>query len=91
MEGLVSLMEVLSTFLSVMDLSLIHILTCRPSYACRCVGAGRLVQPFATGITLGAYWLTRLKSRPPTPAMADFRAWLLATHAADGAMQEAVG
>lgn len=45
--------------------------------------AGRLVQSFATGITLGAYWLTRLKSRPLTPALADFRAWLLATHAAE--------
>ena len=53
--------------------------------------AGRLVQPFATGITLGAYWLTRLKSRPVTPAMADFSSWLLATHAAERPMPEVVG
>lgn len=41
----------------------------------------RLVQPFATGVTLGGYWLTRLRSRPPTPAMHEFRRWLLAEHA----------
>lgn len=41
--------------------------------------AGRLVRPFATGVDLGCYWLTRLMSRPDSPAMADFRAWLMAT------------
>lgn len=40
---------------------------------------GRLVQPFDTDIALGAYWLTRLKSRPPGAAMEAFRDWLLAT------------
>ena len=39
---------------------------------------GRLMRPFATEVTLGAYWLTRLKSRAETPAMAAFRHWLLA-------------
>ncbi|GAA6119535.1 LysR family transcriptional regulator [Acidovorax sp. FG27] len=39
---------------------------------------GRLVQPFDTEIALGAYWLTRLKSRPPSAAMDAFRDWLLA-------------
>jgi len=39
---------------------------------------GRLVRPFAPEVTLGAYWLTRLKSREETPAMAAFRQWLLA-------------
>lgn len=39
---------------------------------------GRLVQPFATHIALGAYWLTRLKSRPPSSALQAFRDWLLA-------------
>ena len=39
--------------------------------------AGRLVQPFATEIVTGRYWLTRLKSRRETAAMAAFRAWLL--------------
>jgi LysR family transcriptional regulator of beta-lactamase len=38
---------------------------------------GRLVQPFAAEITLGAYWLTRLKSREETDAMSSFRTWLL--------------
>ncbi|NWK96800.1 LysR family transcriptional regulator [Sphingobium lactosutens] len=43
--------------------------------------AGRLVQPFAASIDLGGYWLTRLMSRPHSPAMADFRAWLIAAAA----------
>ncbi|MGA0611262.1 LysR family transcriptional regulator [Caldimonas sp. KR1-144] len=37
----------------------------------------RLVQPFALGVSLGRYWLTRLKSRAPSAAMGAFRAWLL--------------
>ena len=40
---------------------------------------GRLVQPFDIKVSMGRYWLTRLKSKQPTPAMRDFRAWLLAT------------
>jgi LysR family transcriptional regulator, regulator of gene expression of beta-lactamase len=44
---------------------------------------GRLVQPFAqTEIAIGAYWLTRLHSRTPGPAMQAFRDWLLAACAA---------
>lgn len=38
---------------------------------------GRLVQPFPLTVTTGAYWLTRLKSKPPTAAMAAFRDWLV--------------
>ncbi|MCV2419872.1 transcriptional regulator GcvA [Paucibacter sp. DJ2R-2] len=38
---------------------------------------GRLVQPFALEVDVGAYWLTRLLTRPPSPAMVAFRAWLL--------------
>ncbi len=38
----------------------------------------RLIQPFPIDVTLGAYWLTRLKSRPETQAMRAFRDWLLA-------------
>lgn len=40
--------------------------------------AGRLFRPFATEVDLGAYWLTRLKSKPETRAMAAFRGWLTA-------------
>jgi LysR family transcriptional regulator of beta-lactamase len=43
----------------------------------------RLVQPFPIEVTLGAYWLTRLKSRPETRAMQVFRAWLLAAREVD--------
>jgi LysR family transcriptional regulator of beta-lactamase len=39
----------------------------------------RLVQPFAIEVVSGRYWLTRLKSRPVTAAMRDFRTWLMAT------------
>lgn len=42
----------------------------------------RLVQPFSLGVPLGAYWLTRLKSRPVSAAMASFRDWLRAEIAA---------
>jgi len=40
--------------------------------------AGILVQPFDISVTLGGYWLSRLKSRPMTPAMTIFHHWLLA-------------
>lgn len=36
----------------------------------------RLVRPFPAEIDCGRYWLTRLMSRPDTPAMAAFRHWL---------------
>lgn len=42
----------------------------------------RLVQPFALGVALGGYWLTRLKSRPVTAPMAAFRTWLVGAAAA---------
>lgn len=46
----------------------------------------RLVQPFALSIDAGRYWLTRLRSRPQTPAMQAFHLWLAAeTAAPDGA------
>jgi LysR family transcriptional regulator of beta-lactamase len=38
----------------------------------------RLVQPFDIGVTLGRYWLTRLKSRPVSAAMRTFADWLMA-------------
>ncbi len=38
--------------------------------------AGRLARPFAAEVDLGAYWLTRLKSKAETRAMAAFRGWL---------------
>ncbi|CAM3599132.1 LysR family transcriptional regulator [Paracidovorax anthurii] len=46
---------------------------------------GRLVRPFGTEIALGAYWLTRLRSRAPTAAMQAFRDWLIAACAAPDA------
>lgn len=44
---------------------------------------GRLVRPFALSVSHGRYWLTRLRSRAPTPAMTEFRAWLLAAAGTD--------
>jgi LysR family transcriptional regulator of beta-lactamase len=48
----------------------------------RQIDAGAIVQPFAIGIDTGAYWLTWLKSKQPTPAMQAFHHWLRATMAA---------
>jgi len=42
---------------------------------------GRLAQPFATAVTTGAYWLTRLKSKAPSAAMTAFRDWIVKTAA----------
>jgi LysR family transcriptional regulator of beta-lactamase len=39
--------------------------------------SGQLAQPFAATADVGAYWLTRLKSKAPTVAMLAFRDWLL--------------
>jgi LysR family transcriptional regulator of beta-lactamase len=43
----------------------------------RTLAEGRLVQPFPIEVDLGAYWLTRLITRPLTPAMSAFRDWVL--------------
>jgi LysR family transcriptional regulator of beta-lactamase len=40
------------------------------------LATGRLAQPFGLTVDAGRYWLTRLKSRPETAAMAAVRAWL---------------
>ena len=37
----------------------------------------RLMQPFGLHVLLGRYWLTRLQSRPVSPAMRTFRDWLV--------------
>lgn len=47
-----------------------------PSMFRRELAAGRLVQPFALEVETGAYWLTRLLSKPPSPAYVAFRDWL---------------
>ncbi|MBP2232361.1 LysR family transcriptional regulator of beta-lactamase [Azospirillum agricola] len=49
-----------------------------PLMFARPLEAGRIVRPFAVEVSLGAYWLTWLKSRHVTPAMRAFRAWMLA-------------
>jgi LysR family transcriptional regulator, regulator of gene expression of beta-lactamase len=38
---------------------------------------GALIAPFATSIDTGRYWLTRLRTRAPTPAMAAFDGWIV--------------
>jgi LysR family transcriptional regulator, regulator of gene expression of beta-lactamase len=40
------------------------------------LASGRLVQPFNLCVDAGRYWLTRLKSRPETAAMAAVKEWL---------------
>ena len=40
------------------------------------LASGRLVQPFGRCVDAGRHWLTRLKSRPETPAMTAVKYWL---------------
>jgi LysR family transcriptional regulator of beta-lactamase len=47
-----------------------------PAMFTRELAAETLVRPFDTVLHAGSYWLTRLHSRPETPAMQVFRAWL---------------
>ncbi len=55
----------------------------------RDIAAGRIVQPLAIAAPAGSYWLTWLKSRPETPAMAAFRGWITA-EVGDGGDQPSV-
>jgi LysR family transcriptional regulator of beta-lactamase len=45
--------------------------------------ARQLVQPFPTGVEVGSYWLTTLRSKPLSSAMLAFRAWCLAPEFAE--------
>jgi LysR family transcriptional regulator of beta-lactamase len=47
-----------------------------PTMFSRIIEAGAIVRPFAAGVSKGSYWLTRLKSRIPTPAMKAFANWM---------------
>lgn len=49
------------------------------------IEGGQIVRPFAIEVEVDGYWLTRLKSRAPTPAMRAFRAWILDAMATDHA------
>ncbi len=42
----------------------------------RLLAKGEIRQPFPVSIAMGSYWLTRLKSRHPTPAMKAFQDWI---------------
>ena len=48
-----------------------------PLMFARLLASGAIRQPFGAHVSRGSYWLTRLKSRVETPAMAVFRNWLL--------------
>lgn len=50
-----------------------------PSMFSRHLASGAITQPFPVTISLGSYWLTRLQSKPQTPAMQAFSDWLLET------------
>ncbi|MDI7861691.1 LysR family transcriptional regulator [Rhizobiaceae bacterium n13] len=52
---------------------------CPPLMFQRHVASGDVEQPFDVHISLGSYWLTRLKSRHPSKAMLAFEGWLLGT------------
>ncbi|MDM9644764.1 LysR family transcriptional regulator [Rhizobium sp. S163] len=42
----------------------------------RYLASGLVAQPFSIIVSMGSYWLTRLHSRPVTPAMAAFSQWI---------------
>jgi len=48
-----------------------------PSMFGRELHTRQLVQPFPALAEVGSYWLTALKSKPPSPAMTAFRDWCL--------------
>ncbi|MDR6591484.1 transcriptional regulator GcvA [Agrobacterium tumefaciens] len=50
-----------------------------PSMFSRHLASGAIIQPFPVTISLGSYWLTRLQSKPPTPAMQAFSDWMFET------------
>lgn len=41
------------------------------------LATGRLVQPFDITLSAGRYWLTRLQSKNESPAMEEFRNWIV--------------
>lgn len=49
-----------------------------PLMFARLLAIGAIRQPFDIQASMGSYWLTRLKSRPMTPAMTAFREWITA-------------
>jgi LysR family transcriptional regulator of beta-lactamase len=52
-----------------------------PTMFAREIDSGRLVRPFELAAGSDGYWLTRLKSRVPGPAMQAFQRWLSASFA----------
>ncbi|MCZ7858125.1 LysR substrate-binding domain-containing protein [Agrobacterium salinitolerans] len=55
-----------------------------PSMFSRHLASGAIIQPFPVTISLGSYWLTRLQSKPPTPAMQAFSDWMFDSIGAEG-------
>ncbi len=55
-----------------------------PSMFSRHLASGAIIQPFPVTISLGSYWLTRLQSKPPTPAMQAFSDLMFETMGATG-------
>ncbi|SNB84324.1 MULTISPECIES: LysR substrate-binding domain-containing protein [unclassified Agrobacterium] len=55
-----------------------------PSMFSRHLASGAIIQPFPVTISLGSYWLTRLQSKPPTPAMQAFSDWMFETMGVTG-------
>lgn len=74
---------VFDSSLTMMEAALqgVGVALCPPRMFHRQLSAGAIRQPFGVEMSLGSYWLTRQKSRPPTPAMALFREWILSAAA----------
>lgn len=69
---------VFDSSLAMMDAALqgLGVALAPPSMFSRYLACGAITQPFPITISLGSYWLTRLQSKPPTPAMQAFSAWI---------------
>ncbi|CBV41326.1 LysR family transcriptional regulator [Halomonas elongata] len=69
---------VFDSSLAMMDAALqgAGVALCPPRMFTRQLASGAIRQPFDLHTSMGGYWLTRLKSRPVTPAMHAFETWL---------------
>ncbi|HEY4124174.1 MAG TPA: LysR substrate-binding domain-containing protein, partial [Rhizomicrobium sp.] len=69
---------VFDTSLAMMEAALqgVGIALAPPMMFSRHLAAGIIEQPFSISVSLGSYWLTRLQTRSPTPAMTAFSGWI---------------
>lgn len=69
---------VFDSSLAMMEAALqgVGVALCPPLMFARHLAEGTIRQPFDVHVSMGGYWLTRLKSRQPTRAMEAFEGWI---------------